>query len=258
MFFVTGSPVTFFLKCPLTGHFYFFFIGSDDSFVTILCLAVRMVSLEEIMNKLDTNPIALTYAVHPATDVACVDRLIVLVSTDIDYTVATRRIWELANATGRHVQLLGLCIDPAEESSLRRELITMASLLQAGKIVAEARVNRGTNWLDIVKANYETGDMIVCFAEQRTGLLRRPFNQILESNFKATVYILSDTAPQTSIPNRLSEILAWLGCIAIVVGFGILQTKIVQLPEDWFQSVLLILSIIPEFLLIWVWNTIFA
>lgn len=210
------------------------------------------------MNKLDTNPIAQTYVVQPASHTPCGHRLIVLVSPDIDYAAATPRIWELANATGMHIRLLGLYEDAADESSLRRELVTMASLLRDGRIAAEARVGAGTNWLEAVKSNYETGDMIVCFAEQRSGIWRRPLSQILESNFKGTVYILSGLRPHTEKTNRLSQILAWVGCLIIIIGFGILQTRLVQLSEGWFQSVWLILSILPEFLLIWFWNGLFG
>jgi hypothetical protein len=46
--------------------------------------------------------------------------------------------------------------------------------------------------------------------------------------------------------------------MAIIIGFGVLQARVVQLPEGWLQSVLLILSIIPEFWLIWVWNSLFG
>jgi len=181
-------------------------------------------------------------------------RLIVLISEDIDYSAARRRIWELARATGMHIQLLGLCKDTTEESRLRRELITLACLLQDGKTTAKAQVDIGTSWLNAVKANYETGDVIVCFAEQRTGLLQRPLSQILESNFKSTVYILSDLALQQPKPGRLAQLGAWLGSIGIIIAFGILQAKIVQYPEGWLQNILIILSVIPEFWLIWLWG----
>jgi hypothetical protein len=206
------------------------------------------------MIKFEIQPTVLEYT-DSNMDVACVRRLIVLIPTDIDYSAATRTIWELANATSMHVQLLGLCKDTTEEPRFRRELITMVSLLQGGKISAEAKVNIGTNWLDIVKTNYRANDMIVCFAGQRTGILRRPLSQILESNFKATVYILSERTPQKPQSNRLLQISAWLGSIGLIIGFGILQAKVVQLPEGWLQSSLLILSIIPEFWLIWAWNS---
>ena len=209
-----------------------------------------------MMNKLDINPTTLTYTVHPGVDAT--HALLVLVPTTIDYSAATRRIWELANATGMNVQLLGLCKDAAEESGLRRELITMASLLQDGKIAAEVKIDIGTNWLDVVKYNAKANDMLVCFAEQRTGLLRRPLSQILQSNLKATVYIISGLTPQKTKPNRLLQISAWLGSSAIILSFGALQANLVRLPEGWLQSTWLILSIIPEFLLLWFWNGLFG
>lgn len=181
-------------------------------------------------------------------------RLIVLLPADIDYSAATRQIWELTNATGMHVQLLGLCEDRVQEPALRRTLVGMASLLQDSRICAEAKVDIGTNWMAVVKSNYRPGDAIVCFAEQRTGLLHRPLSQVLESNFKATVYILSSPVPQKVKSNALSQISAWLGFIVIIIGFGVLQANIVQLPKGWLQGVLLTLSLLPEFLLIWVWN----
>jgi hypothetical protein len=71
------------------------------------------------------------------------------------------------------------------------------------------------------------------------------------------VYIISGITPQKPKPNRFLHISAWLGSIAIIISFGVLQAKVVQLPEGWLQSVLLILSIVPEFWLIWVWNSLF-
>jgi hypothetical protein len=198
--------------------------------------------------------IALTSNPNSDMDLGCPGRLLILVPTDIDYSAATRQIWKLAKATKMHVQLLGLCKHTAEELGLRRGLVTMASLLQDDRIITEVKVDIGTNWANVVKTHYETGDMIVCFSEQRTGPLRRPLRQVLESNFKATVYILSSLTPQKPTSNTLLQVCAWLGFIGIILGFGILQTNIVGLPEGPFQNGLLILSIIPEFWLIWVWG----
>lgn len=209
------------------------------------------------MSKLDLHPTPLSYSIQPDMDPACVGRLIVLIPAGTDYSAVTRRIWELANTTSMNVQLLGLCEDAAEESGLRRQLVTLASLLQDGKIAAKANVEIGTNWLEVVKTHYKTDDVLVCFAEQRTGLLRRPLSQILESNFRATVYIISGLTSYTSKPNRLLQISAWLGSIVIIIGFGVLQANVIQFPAGWLQSILLILSIVPEFWLIWFWNSLF-
>lgn len=204
--------------------------------------------------KFGTNPVSLTYSIDSHKNLESVHRLIVLIPANIDFSAATQRIWGLAHITGMYVQLIGLCKDTVEESRLHRELITMASLLKNGKISAEVKFEPGTNWMNAIKTSYVTGDVIVCFAEEHTGLLHRPLSQILESDFKATVYILSDLAPQKSKSNRLSRISTWLGIIGVVVGFAMLQAKIVQLPEGWLQNSLLILSVIPEFWLIWVWD----
>jgi hypothetical protein len=177
-------------------------------------------------------------------------------SLETDYIHAIRRIWELANAQHANVQFLGLCKDTRQELSLRRVLATMSAMVQDGNVPTEAKAKIGTSWVDVVKRIYQTGDMIVCFAEQRAGFLQRPLSQILESNLNFPVYILSDLYPQKTKSNWLSPIILWSGFIGII-SFCILQVKIDQLPKDWFQNPLLIFSIIPELWLIWVWNNLF-
>jgi hypothetical protein len=203
----------------------------------------------------DAQPVVSTFQPMPVTNTLGTDRrLIVLLPSDIDYSAVTRKIWELAHTAGMQVQLIGLCEDTTEEQAHRRGLINIASLLQDGSIFAEAKVAIGTNWMAVVKSNYKPGDAIVCFAEQRTGLLNRPLSQVLESNFNATVYILSNSTPQRVRSNVLSQVSTWFGFITIILGFGILQANIVQLPKGWLQSFLLVFSIIPEFWLISVWH----
>jgi hypothetical protein len=186
-------------------------------------------------------------------------RFIVLIPADLDYHALTYRLWELASTAKMHIQLLSLCNDTAQVPSVRRGLVTMASLLQDGRISTEVKVGIGTKWLDLVKQDYQTGDVIVCFAEQHAGLLHRPLSQILRSNLHAPIYILSDLYSQRQSQSKwLSEIAAWAGSIGIILSFGIMQAQVVQLPEGWFQNALLLLSILPEFWLIWVWDSRFG
>lgn len=257
--------MTYLLTYPFLGHFYLFFIRWSDFFITILWGLVKMRLIRGDMNKLNLHPpqayptddesVVSTFQPMPVTTTLGTDRrLVVLLPPDIDYSAVTRQIWELAHTSGMQIQLLGLCEDRAEEPALRRALVGMASLLEDGKICAEAKVDIGTNWMAVVKANYKPGDAIVCFTEQRTGLLNRPLSQVLESSFAATVYILSSPIPQKANSNLLSQISTWLGFIVIIIGFGLLQANIVQLPKGWLQITLLTLTILPEFWLIWVWN----
>ena len=189
-------------------------------------------------------------------------RLIVLVpDMESDYIPAVRKIWELANARHARIRFLGLCKDATKQPSLQRQLVTMSALsalVGGDEVSTEAKVEIGMSWVDIVKRNSQTGDMIVCFEEQRTGLLRRPLSQILEASLNFPVYILPGLYTQKSKSNWLSQIMVWSGSIGIIICFGILQIKIDQLQKDWFQNALLIFSIILEFCLILVWNNLFG
>ncbi|HLO14183.1 MAG TPA: hypothetical protein VK206_05100 [Anaerolineales bacterium] len=219
------------------------------------------------MNKLNVQAPSFTNlsAVESDASIRAIDldlarsrRLIVLIPPDSDCTGVTRRICRLASETNSDIQLLGLCKDPNQELALRRGLATIAALIRDAKVYVEMKVEIGTNWLDVVKRNYQEGDMIVCIVEQPIGIRRRPLSQILESTFKAPVYILSNVKYAQSQSNVLSQVITWCGFIGIIASFFILQVKITQLPKDWFQTLLFILLLIPEFGLIWVWNSLFS
>lgn len=211
------------------------------------------------MIKLDINPISLIYPIDSHEDLEAIHRLIVLVPADWDTHAVTGRLWELASTQGAHIQFLGLCKDAEQEPSLRRGLVTMASLLQDNDVWVNVKVEFGTDWVEAVRRNYQPGDMIVCFAEQRAGLFHRPLSQILQSNLKAMVYILSGSYPQTDTrSNWLSQIMAWTGPLAIIVLAFLLQIRITSLPQDWAQTSLLILSVIGEVWLISLWNSLFG
>ena len=205
----------------------------------------------------NTNVVPLVYppshsALSPAR------RLIVLVPAERDYLAASRRIRELARTLESNVLFLSLYTDQAQESSLRRQLITMAALVQEGNLCAEIRVELGSNWVTAVKADLHDDDMIVCFGEQRTGMLRRPLSQTLQSNLKSPVYILSDLDSQSrSRFNWRSQIMAWAGSLAIIAGFFLIQIQITTLLQDWAQTTLLTLSVVAEIWLIAAWNRLF-
>ena len=217
------------------------------------------------MNKLNLHVPSLSNrsAVELSESVSVVDlersrRLIVLIPPDSDCTQVTRRICRLANETNSDIQLLGLCKDANQEMALRRELATVVALILNANVFVEMKVEVDTNWLEVVKRNYQAGDMLVCLAEQPIGIRRRPLSQILKSTFKAPIYILSDVKYAQFQFNVVSQVIAWCGFIGIIAGFFILQVKITQLPRDWLQTVLFILLLIPEFGLIWVWNSLFS
>ena len=208
------------------------------------------------MTKIDTTSPSLTSAPASLSEFEPARRLIVLVpDMESDYMPAIHRIWELANAWHACVLLLSLCKDTKQELSFRRGLITMCAMLQDGHVLAEVKIEMGTNWVDLVNRNYQTGDLIVCFAEQRAGLLHKPLSQILQSNLNIPIYIISGRHLPKPKSKLLSQTMAWAGFLGIMIGFFLLQINIVQVSKGGLQSILLILSIIPEFWLIWVLNS---
>ncbi len=211
------------------------------------------------MTRLDTSSVSLAYPAVSPLDLGPTRRLIVLVPAEADIPTATRRVWELANSLECHILFLSLCMDAAQESSLRRQLITMSAMVQNDKVCADVQIKPGSNWVSAVKPDLQGGDVIVCFAEQRAGLLHKPLSQILQANLNTPVYILSGSYPQ-SLPRLpwFSQLLAWAGSLGIIAATFLLQIRIVALSENWAQTTLLIFSVIAEVLAIWGWNSVFS
>ena len=211
------------------------------------------------MTRPDSIPRASTSFPASLSELEPTRRLIVLVpNLETDYIHLIRRVWEVANAQRVNVQFLGLCEDTRQELSFRRALGSISNMVQDGKVSTEAKVEIGTSWVDVIKRNYQTGDLIVCFAEQCDRPLHQPLNQILKVNLDAPVYILSGfyTREYRGL-GWFSQALAWTGSIGIIGGFFLLQSQIGLLPNGWTQTTLLILGVIFEFWLILVWNNLF-
>ncbi len=211
------------------------------------------------MTQIDSIPPSLTSYNAPISRGQSDRHLVVLVpDLEWDYMPAIHRIWELAAAQHAHVLLISLCQDPKQELSLRRALIILCAMLQDGTISVETKVEIGITWVDVVKRNYQAGDMIVCFAEHRAGLLQKPLTQILESNLTIPICVVSGVQIPKPKSNWLGRLSMWLGLIGILAGLGLLQIKIMQLSEGWSQNIVLILVVIFEIWLIWVWDSRFA
>ena len=211
------------------------------------------------MNKLDVSPP--TFTVFPASfsDLQPVRRLIVLVpESEVDSALAVRKIWELANALESRVQFLGLSKDAEHEPSVRRQVVTLSAMVGDENIPVESKIEIGNDWLNAVKSEWHEGDVIVCYAEHRSGLTRRPLSQILESNLNATVYVLGGFHQEVHMrASWIFNTLAWAGSIAIILGFFWLQSKLGQFSTDWAYSTLLYISLIAEAGSIWAWNSLF-
>jgi hypothetical protein len=212
------------------------------------------------MNNSDVSFPAL--AVSPASPPSIwpARRLIVLVpESEADTVFTARKIWELANALDSRIQFLGLSKDAAREPGIRRQLVTLSAMVEDGNISVESKIEIGNDWLSVVKSEWSEGDVIVCFTEQRSGIVRRPLSQILESNLNATVYVLASIHQQKERPHSwMFNAMTWAGSIGIILGFFWMQSKLLQSPTDWAHTTLLYISIFAEAGSIWAWNSLFG
>lgn len=211
------------------------------------------------MNKLNYEHQVLTMPFVSQSDIEPARRLIVLVlDLEADLTFVVRRVWELANATGAHVDFIGLYSDPTQELRLRRELVTLSAMVNYGRVSAETEVIFGRDWVGAVKSRWQAGDLVVCLDEKPVGLSHKPLSQILQSDLDVPLYILSGLDSKNNLrSNWLSQVIAWLSAIAIIFGFFVLQASIYHLAKDWLQTIILLLTIPAELWTIWVWNNLF-
>lgn len=211
------------------------------------------------MNKLDLSSptFTLSPAAHP--DPGYGRRLIVLFpASETDFQDLSIRIWEIAQSLNLNVLILSLSNDFEEESRLRRKLISMAAIIKDPNISTEIMIEYGNDWVKPVTKIWQAGDILACYSGHKVGLMRRPLDQVLSSNLKASIYILSDYRPASNPRSTfISRAIPWLGSLAILVGFLWAEVKVVQLPQDWAHTALIYVCIFVEAALIYVWNSLF-
>lgn len=212
------------------------------------------------MKNLDTrNP---TFVVSPAskTDLEPASRLIVLVpNSELDLALAARKIREVAKAMESRIQLLGLSRDAAHEPGIRRQLVTLAAMIEDPTLMVESKVEYGRDWLNALRFHWHQGDVIVCFAEQLSNASGTSLSNILERELNTVVYVIGEIKRhhKNQTPVWLYNLLAWAGSIALIVGFFGVQANLVQTPQNVLHTLLFYISLFAEVGLIWLWNQFF-
>jgi len=183
-------------------------------------------------------------------------RLVVLIpNLDIDEAEIAREVWKLAFPPELAVLFLGLCPNVNEEPRVRRRLATIAALTRDTKVPVEIQLEFGRNWIRKLMSVLEAGDIVVCHAEQRTGIWRQPLELAL-ARLNVPVLTLKGFIPSMykSSSTFLRESVFWLVTIAVLFVFFLFQIRIVRISEEWVKDTLLSLSVLIEFGLVWVLN----
>lgn len=179
--------------------------------------------------------------------------------TESDLSPAIQRVWELAKARDSRVRFIGLYENAAQEMALRRQLAGMSAMLESAGVNTETEILAGTDWAGSVRTRSEVGDLIVCFAGQHVGPLKRSLSSLLQSDLDVPIYIFSGISLQTETPsNWWMAIFAWSGFIAILAGFFLVQIRIHHLVDGWTRSAFVLTSVFLELWMAWAWNKLFA
>jgi hypothetical protein len=174
---------------------------------------------------------------------------------DVNEADIAREIWKLAFPPGLAVLFLGLCPNVNEEPRVRRRLATVAALTRDIRVPVEIQLEFGRNWIRKLRGVLEAGDIVVCHAEQQTGIWGQPLELALAQLNIPTLTLKGFIPSMHKSPSKLMrESVFWLVSIAVLLVFFLFQIRILRISEEWASDTLLSLSILIEFGLFGIWN----
>lgn len=187
-------------------------------------------------------------------------RLIVLVpSHDIYEALLARHVWTTALKSRSDVLYVALARDPDEEINVRRSLAVLAAMTRDSRLQVTTQLAVRAQWLKVLHSIYQPGDAIVCLAEQtirRLGRLAQPLGEVLAAEFDGNVLVLDGiSVEQQAQPRRtlwpmLREAVPFV-IAAVFLELQMLATA--QLGQTAARTMLLALSVVVEFSVIWLW-----
>lgn len=184
-------------------------------------------------------------------------RLVVVITAVSEPASLARRVLGQTTNGIQPVLLVGVAATSEGEVELRRSLVAVEAFVAAQGHRVELQTASGRGWLEKIRPEFRPVDLVACYEEEDAGISRQPLSDVLARGLQATVHDLTDTLrPFSSRRALLPQVAAWLGSIALLVGFLVLQAKIVADMQDWTQTVTLVITLVPEIALIWLWNSI--
>jgi hypothetical protein len=217
------------------------------------------------MKTLDQSPIELKFSEvvvsgsrnRPVPVEANKRRMLVLAtSTDTDLSTTASRLVDIAGAYKCPILLIGLCADASQEPGLRRQLVTLAAMLQTTGASIETRIESDRNWLMAIDSILRPDDIVVCFGGKKSTMHQRLLEHFDGANSAAVVYLIREpSGHDIETPTWTSGALGWAGSIGIIVAFFWLQVNIGQAFSGATNTIALVLSILVEFFALLLWNS---
>lgn len=212
------------------------------------------------MNQLRSDvqvPVSAPMTRYPASATAGRSRLVVVIRDVQEEALLAGRIQEQARARGLPVFLLGIAREPAMEAQVRRSLVTIAAFLQEGNRHAgqlEIQVECGRDWLNHISALVRPGDLVACYADG-SSVFGRSLSDTLSRALNVPIYTFQGPGAERTPHNTLAQLASWVGSLACIGGFLLLQARIVLAFQGTLQSVLMLLALGAEVGSIWLVNS---
>ncbi len=195
-------------------------------------------------------------AASRSTPAVLLARLVVLVpSLEVDLAEFASSIRAMAQPRELGVLLVGQCLRPDEELTWRRQIVTLASLVQErSRIAVEFRVGRLADWTEILRPLLADGDLVVCHWEQSRGWVWRRNNLARQIGSVLKVPTCELSGLYGRLPARRAPLaqraLSWVAPVLVILLFAVIQYEIQALTTGWITPVALSASILIELMLI--------
>jgi len=189
-------------------------------------------------------------------------RLIVLLPESLVGDLGfAQKIHRLASRTHSDVLYLTLLDDPDQGLSVARGIATMKAVTESNLTKAGSVQVPTFHWFAKLQQVCRPGDTIVCQSEQtvKLGLFQtQPTAEYLAQNLTNPVVTVEGFyhPQQTVIKGWMRGLLFWLGAVAIVVGFTLLELQADLAFPGFAHKLVLAAILLIEFGAIWFWSQI--
>ncbi len=183
-------------------------------------------------------------------------KLLVVLSGVSEPAALAGRILAQARSGDQPVLLIGVASTIDAETDLHRRLVPVEAFIASQGHQVEIKTESGRDWLERVRREFASSDIVACYEHDGFGGRREPLSDVLARGLQAPVRDLTDFLRRAAGRRPiLPQAAAWAGSILLIVGFLALQAKIVLEMQGWPQNVSLLMTIVAEVGLIWLWNS---
>jgi hypothetical protein len=176
--------------------------------------------------------------------------VVILPDTGFDIFTLPRQIWNLAAPDHRQVLLLTRPSEVEDELHSQRNLTTLAALIRDPLVEVQTRVVLGVSIEQAACQSAQPGDVLICFAEQRTSgfLAPKRLAEVLAQKTNLPIYTLKGNIPAPTVPfaARLIDFALLALCIASLIAFFLLGVWIDRNSVGTAHTILQILALCVE------------